>query len=173
MTVCSAVGEPAASARITYRVPDFSDASVAARYRGKHVVVAGTGVSAKTARVIGLFASLRTTTRPGSAGWSGDPSVGQSFGGGDADQLEKRGELGKVAQAAVEAGPVRTVTEFRAARVTDEADGLSVWLVDRQVVEAVDEIIVLTGFRARSRDADEIRLSPRPERCRRPLRWPR
>jgi Pyridine nucleotide-disulphide oxidoreductase len=157
----SAVGEPAAAARITYRVPDFSDSSVAARYRGKHVVVAGTGVSAKTA-LIGLVRLAEDDDETRVSWLVRRPSVGQSFGGGDADQLEKRGELGKVAQAAVEAGPVRTVTDFRAARVTDEADGLSVWSADGQVVEAVDEIIVLTGFRPELAMLSEIRLDLDP-----------
>ena len=117
-----AVGETYAAARITYRVPDFSDAAVAARYRGKHVVVAGTGASAKTA-LIGLVRLAEDDHRTRVSWLVRRPSVGQSFGGGDADQLEKRGELGKVAQAAVAAGPVRTVTEFRTARVTDEVEG--------------------------------------------------
>ena len=118
-------------------------------------------MSAKTA-LIGLVRLAEDDDKTRVSWLVRRPSVGQSFGGGDADQLEKRGELGKVAQAAVEAGPVRTMTGFRAARVTDEAEGLSVWSADGQVVEAVDEIIVLTGFRPDLTMLSEIRLDLDP-----------
>ena len=42
-----ALGETEAAARITYGIPDFSDAAVAARYAGKHVALAGKGASAQ------------------------------------------------------------------------------------------------------------------------------
>ena len=42
-----ALGERENAGRITYGVPDFEDATVAARYAGKHVAVAGKGASAQ------------------------------------------------------------------------------------------------------------------------------
>jgi len=46
-----AVGEKAHKDKITYRVPDLGDRGVKARYKGKHVAIAGTGASAKTALI--------------------------------------------------------------------------------------------------------------------------
>ncbi len=42
-----AIGETENASRISYRMPDLADEAVAARYAGKHVVVAGSGASAK------------------------------------------------------------------------------------------------------------------------------
>jgi thioredoxin reductase len=153
-----AMGETANVDRITYRIPDFADSGTAARYRGKHVVVAGTGASAKTA-LIGL-ARLAEADGGTRVTWLvRRPTVGSTFGGDEDDQLERRGELGKDAQAAVESGPVRTLTGFRAVGVQRSADGrLAVTSVDGQAVEGVDEVIVLTGFRPDLSMLSEVRL---------------
>ncbi|MFD3851894.1 NAD(P)-binding domain-containing protein, partial [Streptomyces microflavus] len=45
----AALGERAAAARITYRVPDLKDPAVRARYAGKRTAVIGSGASAFTA----------------------------------------------------------------------------------------------------------------------------
>ncbi|NEE50661.1 flavoprotein, partial [Streptomyces sp. SID8455] len=44
-----ALGEKAAADRITYRVPDFKDPVVRARYTGRRTAVVGSGASAFTA----------------------------------------------------------------------------------------------------------------------------
>ena len=46
-----ALGEREHADRISYGIPDFSDPDVAARYAGKHVVLAGKGASAQGALV--------------------------------------------------------------------------------------------------------------------------
>ncbi|MFC5291252.1 NAD(P)-binding domain-containing protein [Actinokineospora guangxiensis] len=147
-----AIGETAAAARITYRVPDLATES--ARYSGKHVVVAGSGHSALTALVAltGLD-DIRITwlLRRG--------AVGSVFGGGEADQLPARGALGLRARAAVEAGKVRVVTGFRTEAV--EAD-MTLVSDAGQRVEDVDEIVVLTGFRPELSWLSELRLDLDP-----------
>jgi cation diffusion facilitator CzcD-associated flavoprotein CzcO len=153
-----APGEAANATRISYRVPDFRDQAVAARYSGRHVVVAGTGASAKTAlidlvRVAESAPSTRIT-------WLvRRTSVGNAFGGGENDELEKRGELGEEAKAAVQEGPVTTRTAFRTSAVTAAEDGsLTLTSVDGQHVEGVDEVIALTGFRPDLSFLSEVRL---------------
>jgi thioredoxin reductase len=153
-----AIGERAAADRLTYRVPDTRDEHVRARYAGKHVVVAGTGVSAKTA-LISLAALAGTRIS-----WLvRRPTTGHAFGGGENDELVARGALGANARKVVEDGRIDTVTGFRTAEVTTQADGrLTLTSFDGQTVPAVDEVIVLTGFRPDLSILSEVRLDLDP-----------
>ncbi|MRJ78206.1 SidA/IucD/PvdA family monooxygenase [Aeromicrobium sp. SMF47] len=153
-----AVGERAASQRITYRVPDLQDDSVRARYAGTHVAVAGTGVSAKTALV--NLADLDGTT----VSWLvRRPTTGNAFGGGENDELAERGALGARAQKVVESGRVDTVTGFRTAAVKTQSNGqLTLTSFDGESVADVDEVIVLTGFRPDLSILTEVRLDLDP-----------
>jgi hypothetical protein len=153
-----APGETANAARISYRVPDFRDSAVAARYSGRHVVVAGTGASAKTALIeLVKLAESAPSTRITWLVRRAD--TGNAFGGGENDELEKRGELGEEAKAAVHEGPVTTRTAFRTSSVAAAADGtLTLTSIDGQRVEGVDEVIALTGFRPDLSFLSEVRL---------------
>lgn len=158
----AAIGEVEAGGHINYRIPDFDQEAQRARYAGKHVVVAGTGASAKGA-LIGLTTLAKEA--PGTCiSWLvRRPSVGEAFAGSGQDELPERGVLGRVAQAAIEAGPVTTFNGFRTARVTTNSDGtLTVGSFDGQEVTDVDEIIVLTGFRPDLGMLSEIRLDLDP-----------
>jgi cation diffusion facilitator CzcD-associated flavoprotein CzcO len=153
-----ALGEASHADRIAYRVPDFRDPAVAARYTGRHVVVAGTGASAKTALIeLVRLAEAALSTR---VTWLvRRTSVDNAFGGGENDELEKRGELGEEAKAAVQEGPVTTRMAFRTAAVAAEDDGtLTLTSVDGQRVKGVDEVIALTGFRPDLSFLSEVRL---------------
>jgi hypothetical protein len=157
-----AVGEAANAARISYRVPDFRVAAVAERYSDRHIVVAGTGASAKTALIeLVRLAESAPSTR---ITWLvRRTTIGNAFGGGENDELEKRGELGEEAKAAVHLGPVTTRTAFRTSAVTAADDGtLTLTSVDRQRVEGVDEVIALTGFRPDLSFLSEVRLDLDP-----------
>ncbi len=146
-----AVGEVAAADRITYRVPNL--AADAARYAGRHVVVAGSGHSALTALVaLTGLADTRITWLLRRGG------VGSAFGGGDADQLPARGALGLRARAAVEAGHVTVVTGFRTELVERTADSLTLVSDTGERVSDVDEVVVLTGFRPDLSWLSELRL---------------
>ena len=115
-----ALGEAAAADRIVYQVPDLTAPAVRARYAGKRVAVAGSGHSALTALV--AFAELAEQVPGTHVVWLlRRGQVGDTFGGGDADQLPARGALGDRAAAAVEAGHISTVTGFRTAAVDQEA----------------------------------------------------
>lgn len=155
-----AAGEAEHADRISYDIPDFSDPAVAARYAGKHVAVAGAGASAQNV-LVGLtgLAKLHPDTR---ITWLvRRPGTDDAFGGGDNDQLEQRGALGVSARRAVTDGPVNVVTSFRTSDLgdSDAGDGrlrLSSFAdlgagagpdAAGKVVDGVDEVIVVTGFR--------------------------
>ncbi|TCO54096.1 thioredoxin reductase [Actinocrispum wychmicini] len=145
-----AIGEQAAGDRITYRIPNAAD-----RYVGKHVVVAGAGHSALTALV--AFAGLVERHPSTRVTWLLRRGAAV-FGGGDADQLPARGALGSRAKAAVEAGHIAVVPGFRTFAV-ERDERLTLVSSDGERVEAVDEVVVLTGFRPDLTWLSEIRLA--------------
>ncbi|NYG57829.1 hypothetical protein BJ980_000752 [Nocardioides daedukensis] len=155
-------GEREHADRITYGIPDFTDATVAARYAGKHVAVAGKGASAQGV-LIGLAQIARRDPDTHVSWLLRRPSVGDAFGGGDNDQLEQRGKLGQDAKAAATSGLVTNVTQFRTESVIAERDGrLTLGSIDGQQVAGVDEIIVVTGFRPDFGFLSEVRLDLDP-----------
>jgi thioredoxin reductase len=153
-----ALGERAAADRITYRFPNLEDAGVRARYAGKHVVVAGSGHSALTALVaLSGLAKEDPATRITWVLRRG--TVGNAFGGGEADQLPARGALGLRAKDAVEAGVVSVVTRFRTEAISRDADGrLVLSSPEGHRVEGVDEVVAVTGFRPDLSWLSELRL---------------
>jgi thioredoxin reductase len=157
-----ALGETANAEHITYAVPDFTDPDVAHRFAGKHVAVAGTGASAQNA-LVGL--ARLAADHPGTkVSWLvRRAAVGEAFGGGDNDQLAARGALGKNAQEVAQSGFVTTRTGFRTVAVeTDDAEQLRLESTDGQVVEGVDEVLVVTGFRPDLSFLSELRLDLDP-----------
>ncbi|MEU6393905.1 NAD(P)-binding domain-containing protein [Streptomyces sp. NPDC046939] len=155
-----ALGEKAAADRITYRVPDLSDPAVRARYAGKRTAVIGSGASAFTA--LAYLADLATSDDgAGTKGvWILRRGIsGSTFGGGEADQLPARGALGLAAKKAVDDGHADAVTGFRTEAIERAADGRLVLVgEDGRRLDAVDEAIVLTGFRPDLSFLDELRL---------------
>ncbi|AGK75460.1 Secreted protein [Streptomyces microflavus DSM 40593] len=155
-----ALGEKAAADRITYRVPDFKDPAVRARYAGRRTAVVGSGASAFTA--LAYLADLaKSEDGTGTKGvWVLRRGIsGSTFGGGDADQLPARGALGLAAKAAVDEGYADAVTGFRTEAVERDADGRLILVgEDGRRLDAVDEVIVLTGFRPDLGFLDELRL---------------
>lgn len=148
-----AVGEAAAAGWISYRVPDLTADAAWARYAGRHVVIAGSGHSALTALV--AFADLAEQASATRITWLlRRGAVGDTFGGGEADQLPARGALGLRAKAAVDAGRIRVVTGFR----TERIDGRDLVSDNGQRVSDVDEVVVLTGFRPDLSWLSELRL---------------
>ncbi|WUT00229.1 NAD(P)-binding domain-containing protein [Streptomyces sp. NBC_00708] len=154
-----ALGEHAASARISYRVPDLKDPAVRARYAGRRTAVIGSGASAFTA-----LAALADVARdePGThAVWILRRGIsGSTFGGGSADQLPARGALGLAAKAAVDNGHADAVTGFRAEVIESADDGRPVLVgEDGRRLDPVDEVIVLTGLRPDLSFLSELRLA--------------
>ena len=153
-----ALGEAAAAERISYRVPDLNDPAVRARFAGRRTAVAGSGHSALTALV--FFAELAQTEPDTHVSWLvRRGSVGDTFGGGEADQLPARGALGSRAAAALRAGHIDTVTGFRTIAVERDGSGRVVLeSLDGRRLDPVDEVVVLAGFRPDLGWLSELRL---------------
>ncbi|WP_017237915.1 NAD(P)-binding domain-containing protein [Streptomyces sp. SS] len=154
-----ALGERAAAARISYRVPDLKDPAVRARHAGKRTAVIGSGASAFTA-----LASLADLAK--SEDGTGTHTTwilrrgisGSTFGGGTADQLPARGALGLAAKAAVDEGHADAVTGFRTDAIERDGERLVLIAEDGRRLDPVDEVIVLTGFRPDLSFLEELRL---------------
>ncbi|GAB2792133.1 NAD(P)-binding domain-containing protein [Leucobacter albus] len=151
-----AIGEStaAASGVICYQIPSMEDVRTLA---GEHVVVVGNGASAKTAisqlaRVVKQDPSTRVTwvLRRG--------VVGNTFGGGAADELPERGALGQLAEKAVSDGLVTLVTGFRTDSVSMNGPRAVLTADDGRSLEPADRVIVLTGFRPDLSILSEVRL---------------
>lgn len=157
-----ALGERAAADHIAYQVPDLDDPAVRAQYAGKRVAVAGAGHSALTALV--AFADLAEEVPGTQVEWLlRRGSVGDTFGGGDADQLPARGALGQRAARAVAAGHIRVVTGFRTAAVHRRPEGqLVLEAVGGRRLDPVDEVVAVTGFRPDLSFLSEVRLDLDP-----------
>ncbi|MFI6809030.1 FAD-dependent oxidoreductase [Streptomyces luteogriseus] len=155
-----ALGERAAADRVTYRVPDLKEPAARARYAGRRTAVIGSGASAFTA--LAYLADLaKSDDGAGTKGvWILRRGIsGSTFGGGEADQLPARGALGLAAKAAVDAGHADAVTGFRTEAVERDDDGRLVLVgEDGRRLDAVDEVIVLTGFRPDLSFLSELRL---------------
>ena len=139
---------------LDYRIPSIEDASSLA---GKHVVVVGNGHSATTA--IRALAAIAKTASGTHVSWVlRRGTVGNTFGGGNADELPERGALGQRAKQAVETGLVELTTGFRTEQVI--LDGGKAILVadDGRRLPPADRVVVLTGFRPDLSFLSEIRL---------------
>ncbi|MFJ4836917.1 NAD(P)-binding domain-containing protein [Streptomyces sp. NPDC088746] len=154
-----ALGERAASARVSYRVPDLRDPAVRARYAGKRTAVIGSGASAFTA-LAGLAELAKNEPGTHSVWILRRGISGSTFGGGSADQLPARGALGLAAEAAVHDGYADAVTGFRTEAVEALDDGRLVLAgEDGRRLDPVDEVIVLTGLRPDLSFLSELRLA--------------
>nr|WP_152487166.1 FAD-dependent oxidoreductase [Nocardiopsis halotolerans] len=152
-----ALGEEAATERISHRIPDLSDEGTRIRHAGRVTAVVGSGHSALTALV--SLAALAEENPGTKAVWVlRRGQVGDAFGGGADDQLAARGALGQRAKAAVEAGHVEVVTGFRTAEVRPDAGRLVLVGEGGRALEPVDEAVALTGFRPDLSFLSEVRL---------------
>jgi thioredoxin reductase len=149
-----ALGERAAADVLSYQIPDFAHPEA---FAGQHTVVVGSGHSALTA--IGELARI-AEAHPGTrVSWALRRGVvGNTFGGGAADQLPERGALGIRARAAVDAGLVDVVTGFRVEQVRRTGGGVILVSEDSRSLPAADRVVVLTGFRPDLSFLSEMRL---------------
>lgn len=151
-----AMGETAHRDRILYGMPDPDrDADI---YAGKATAVVGSGASALTALIALTSAPLHQpdsrvlwVLRRG--------QVGDSYGGGEADQLPARGALGIRVREAVQDGRIEVVTGFRTIAVEDDADGrVQLVAADGRRLAGLDRIVCVTGFRPDLSFLSEVRL---------------
>jgi thioredoxin reductase len=155
-----ALGEKAVAATgaLSYLPPSPEQAQAAA---GRHTVVVGSGHSALTA-IIELAATAKA--QPGTRlTWVLRRGVvGDTFGGGESDELPERGALGVRARAAVQAALVDLVTGFRIEQVQQGDAGVVLVSQDGRSLPAADQVVVLTGFRPDLSFLSEMRLDLDP-----------
>ncbi|RFA06464.1 flavoprotein [Subtercola boreus] len=149
-----ALGERAAAELLEYRIPDYRQRT---RYDGKHSVVIGSGHSAVTAVIaLGRIARRDPSTRVTWVLRRG--AVGNTFGGGTADELPARGQLGITAKEFVDAGLINLVTGFRVEKIDRDCDRVLLTSEDGRTLPAADHVAVLTGFRPDLSFLSELRL---------------
>ena len=158
----AAAGERDRSDRIAYGIPDVL-ARERDRYAGRRTLVVGSGHSAFNV-VLDLL-TLSGDVAGTHLTWAmRRDTLDAVWGGGGADALEARGELGQRAKRAVESGAIRVITPFRIRAIADAAMGVRVTGVigtDEIAVE-VDQVIVCTGFRPDLEMLTEVRLGIDP-----------
>jgi hypothetical protein len=130
-------------------------------FGGRRTLVVGGGHSAANS-VLALTQLARTD--PGTeVVWAIRAATpAQAYGGGNADELPARGQLGTRLQAMVGSGAVQLVTGFSTARL-EVLDGrrLRVHAADGRTLE-VDRLIPATGFRPDLSVLSEVRLDLDP-----------
>jgi thioredoxin reductase len=148
-------GERAAVDRIFYGIPDVLGVH-RDRYRGRRVLVLGSGHSALNALLdLAQLAEQDATTH---VTWAvRRPSLGSLLGGARADQLEERGKLGARVRRLLDGGRLKLVTGFPCDAVAQMKEGLVVSAGPRHL-PPVDEIIAATGFRPDWSILAEVRL---------------
>lgn len=155
-----ALGERAAAAAglLRYRPPTPEQVE---SHAGRHVVVVGSGHSALTAvQDLATVARRAPATRITWVLRRG--AVGDTFGGGAADQLPQRGALGARARQAVEEGLVGMVTGFRVEQVDRTEAGVVLVAEDGRRLPPAHRVVVLTGFRPDLSFLSEMRLDLDP-----------
>lgn len=147
-----AIGEAAASDRISYRIPDD-----VAELAGSHVVVVGAGHSA-THTVLRLSELARRAPGTRVTWLLRRGSVSNVFGGGAGDDLPERAALGSRARKMIESGVVDVMTGFRVAAVDRLSDLLTIRSEDGREVTGVAQVFALTGFRPDTEILREVRI---------------
>lgn len=159
-----AIGEAALSDRITYRIPDVLDTD-RERFAGKRVLVVGSGHSAaNTLLDLARLAESNPGTR---LIWAvRGKHLERAFGGGAADQLPARGELGARLKTLAGSGSLEFVTEFRLTALSRQDGAIAVSGLgptgEPREIAAVDEIVCVTGQRPDLTIARELRLKLHP-----------
>jgi len=158
-----AIGERAASSRIRYGMPDVLGRE-RDRYAGRRVLVLGSGHSA-TGTLLDL-ADLARQAPSTSIVWAfRSTDRAKLFGGGEADQLPRRGALGQRLRTLADAGVYEIVAPFSVDTIETAPDGRLRVIGDRDsamhAVEA-DELIVATGLRPDLSILGELRIDLDP-----------
>ncbi len=157
-----AEGEPALAGEfIAYGIPDVLGKD-RARYAGRRTLVVGAGHSAANAML--ALAELARSVPATRLLWSvRTPQLRRVFGGGAADALPARGQLGQALQALRERGELEFHAGLRIDRVQrGPAGALLVEGVDaegrRLRLDGIDQIICATGQRPALAMLGELRL---------------
>lgn len=148
--------EARAAGLVTGPLPDVSDG----RFAGRRTLVIGSGHSA--ANMVLDLARLARANPGTQVFWAIRAATpARAYGGGDADQLPARGQLGARLRTAVDTGAVQLLTDFHTASVSVRGGSVTVHSADGRAVE-VDRVIPATGFRPDLAMLSELRLDLDP-----------
>ncbi|MFJ5862270.1 FAD-dependent oxidoreductase [Pseudarthrobacter sp. NPDC092439] len=154
-----AIGEEAAADLISSPLPDVLGRD-RSRFAGRTVLVVGAGHSA--ANMLTNLADLAKEEPGTRLLWAiRGVSADKVYGGGDADGLPARGQLGSRLRRLVEAGRIELQTGFGIASLTSSGSGVTAGAVDGRTLEA-DVVIPCTGFRPDLGMLRELRLDLDP-----------
>ena len=157
-----AFGEIQRRQRICYGIPDI-DGDARDRYRGKRVMVVGSGHSAINSLLD--LARLATVEPSTSIIWAlRGANLQRIYGGGENDALPARGRLGTLIRRAVEAGAMEILAPFRISKIDEHGSALVINgdLDGASYRAEVDELIVCTGARPDLQALRELRLDLDP-----------
>lgn len=154
-----AMGEDALADQITTGIPDVLHTE-RERFAGKRVLVIGSGHSAFN--VLQDLAALREQVPKTTIEWAiRRPTSRHIFGGGADDALPERGALGQRIAQLLRENAIQLHTNAHINRLTSDSDGI-VAHSGADALPAVDEIIVVTGFRPDLSILRELRLDLDP-----------
>jgi hypothetical protein len=150
-----AVGEAAAAHHISSPLPDVLGRGRAA-FAGRTAVVVGAGHSA--ANTLINLAELATQAPGTKILWAvRGASAAKVYGGGDADGLAARGQLGSRLRSLAEDGLVELHTGFGIASLAAAGGAVTLTATDGRTLEA-DVVVPATGFRPDLDILRELRL---------------
>jgi thioredoxin reductase len=154
-------GEAALRERIAYGMPDVLGGQ-RHRYAGRRVLVAGAGHSA--AGTLLALAALAEQVPGTQVVWAIRGGQGAKlFGGGDADGLPARGQLGTRLKALQQSGALELHQGFRIHSLSATASGITLKAeADAKRIEGIDEIIAATGSRPDTDMLRELRVRHDP-----------
>lgn len=154
-----AIGEDTAPGRISSPLPDVTGRD-SASFAGRRVLVVGAGHSA--ANTLINLADLAKEAPGTTILWAVRGASGEKvYGGGDADGLPARGQLGSRLRRLVEAGTIELHTGVGISSLKTLDTHVSVEAVDGRTLNA-DIIIPCTGFRPDLGILRELRLNLDP-----------
>ncbi|MES2990387.1 MAG: arsenic resistance N-acetyltransferase ArsN2 [Pseudomonadota bacterium] len=160
-----AVGElEAARDQISYGIPDILSTE-RARFEGKKTLVVGAGHSA--ANVLLYLAELAKKSPGTQLMWAvRSAALTRVFGGGEADALPARGQLGSSLRALRDSGGMEFISGLRITALEREAGQLKVIGLNTQgetvTLNGIDQIICATGQRPDLSLTSELRVKLDP-----------
>jgi hypothetical protein len=157
-------GEREVSEAIVYGIPDVLGRQ-RARYSGKRTLVVGAGHSAANALL--SLAELAKEKHGTKIVWAvRSPVLQRVFGGGDADALPARGQLGASLKALRDQGGLEFVSGLRITALQRDGAGIAVHGLDTQgrsvTLASIDQIVCATGQRPDLSITSELRLKLDP-----------
>jgi thioredoxin reductase len=153
-------GEDDAAAHLVGPLPDVLGAD-RARFAGRRTMVVGAGHSA--ANTLLNLARLAQDEPGTDIVWAiRRPAPEKTYGGGEADQLSARGQLGTDLRALVESGAVELVTGFAVERLEVDGETVNVISTDGRRLDGIHHIAAATGFRPDLDPLRELQLDLHP-----------